>query len=85
MPHAVNVCRYTVYSEFSREIIISIDPQTIPKKSHTPTPFSDETPILYNLCLPPRLINVSNRQHRGSFKAINSVIISSDWQCYAML
>jgi hypothetical protein len=38
-----------IYSEFSREIIISVDPQTIPKISLTPTPFSDETSLLYNL------------------------------------
>jgi hypothetical protein len=34
-----------IYSEFSREIIISVDPQTIPKISLTPTPFSDD--IMY--------------------------------------
>jgi hypothetical protein len=38
-----------IYSEFCREIIISVDPQTIPNISLTPTPFSDETFLLYNL------------------------------------
>jgi hypothetical protein len=44
MPHALDVCRYI---QFSREIIISIDPQTIPKISLTPTPFSDETTFIF--------------------------------------
>jgi hypothetical protein len=38
-----------IYSEFSREIIISVDPQTMLNISLTPTPFSDETSLLYNL------------------------------------
>jgi hypothetical protein len=39
-----------IYSEFSREIIsVPVDPQTIPKISLTPTSFSDETSLLYNL------------------------------------
>jgi hypothetical protein len=38
-----------IYSNFSREIIISIDPQTIPKISLTPTPLSIDTSFLYNL------------------------------------
>jgi hypothetical protein len=37
-----------MYSEFSREIIISVDPQTIPRISLTPTPFLYETSLLYN-------------------------------------
>jgi hypothetical protein len=44
-----------IYSKISIENITSIDSQTKEKISLAPTPFSDETSLLYNLCIMTRL------------------------------